>query len=237
MNIVDQFRVAPIEHQDCIQWCLYKHYAHRMPSISFAFGLFKTDGMELVGICTYGHPFSSTLKRCLGEEYTETMLELNRLCVNEGLPKNALSFFVSQTLKMLPSPTPVVSYADSGQGHHGYIYQATNWIYTGLSAKFEDYVVRGMENLHHTSIGDRGGRADKLGHKVSHADRLREMYGEENVYLRERSRKHRYFFFIGNKREVQKMRAALPYKPQPYPKGDNKRYDASFEVQVQGYLF
>ena len=39
------------------------------------------------------------------------------------------------SLNLLPKPQAIVSYADTSQGHHGYIYQATNWIYTGLSAK------------------------------------------------------------------------------------------------------
>lgn len=139
MNIAEQFRVAPIEHQDCIQWCLYKHYAHRMPSISFAYGLFDKEG-EMVGVCTFGVPASPSLvKGAIGEEYKDNFLELNRLCVNDGLPKNALSFFVSQSLKMLPTPMVVVSYADSGQGHHGYIYQATNWVYTGITKPHLEY--------------------------------------------------------------------------------------------------
>lgn len=38
-------------------------------------------------------------------------------------------------LKQYKDDLILVSYADSAQGHHGYIYQATNWIYTGISAK------------------------------------------------------------------------------------------------------
>jgi len=63
--------------------------------------------------------------------YQDHFLELNRLVIDEGSKKNVLSFFVSQTLKKLPCPNVVVSYADTSQNHHGYIYQATNWIYTG----------------------------------------------------------------------------------------------------------
>jgi len=55
----------------------------------------------------------------------------------------------------------VVSYADTSQNHHGYIYQATNWIYTGLSAKRPDYKIKGLEHLHSASITDSLGRTDK----------------------------------------------------------------------------
>ena len=230
----DDYEVRRIPFEEAKEWVLYKHYAHRIPPISYAFGLYYIGVLQ--GICTYGVPMSSFLKGCLGEEWSDKLLELNRLCVNEGLPRNALSFFVGQTFKMLPSPTVLVSYADSGMNHHGYIYQATNWLYTGLSAKFEDYVVRGLEHLHPSSIGDRAGRSDKKG-KFSHVEKLREMYGEENVYLRERSRKHRYFYFIGDKRQKRQMMKCLPYKVEPYPKGDNVRYDASYETSPCGVLF
>ncbi len=231
----DEFAVRSIPFSEAKEWVLYKHYAHRIPPISYAFGLFRLGILE--GVCTYGHPLSSTLKGIFGDEWADKLLELNRLVVNDGLPRNALSYFVAQTFRFLPSPCPLVSYADSGQNHHGYIYQATNWIYTGLSAKFEDYVVKGFENLHHTSIGDKGGRSDQYGGGLSHVAKLREIYGEENVYLRERSRKHRYFYFLGNKREKRLFRSLLPYGIEPYPKGDNKRYDASYETSPNGILF
>lgn len=54
----------------------------------------------------------------------------------------------------------------------------------------------------------------------------------------ERSLKYRYFQFLGNKREKKAMLKSFRYPIiGDYPKGDNVRYDASFEVQVQGYLF
>lgn len=172
-----------------------------------------------------------------GGRYSDRVFELNRLCVSEGLPKNALSWFVGQTFKMLPSPLALVSFADSGQNHHGYIYQATNWIYTGLSTRFTDVMVKGFEGMHHSSVEDMVGRCDKSETRLEKRKLLREMFGDENVYTIERSRKHRYFYFIGSKREVAEMRSMLAYKQQPYPKGDNVRYDASYQPVIQLTLF
>lgn len=234
----NEYSVKPIQAKETYDWLLHKHYAHRLPSITYAFGLYNKDNI-LVGVCTYGHPFSSMLKRCMGEEWFDKMLELNRLCVNDGLPKNTLSWFVSQTFKFLPKPTPLVSYADTEHNHHGYIYQATNWIYTGLSAPFQDYVVKGFEHLHNQSVCDLVGRAD-TDENVAGKSRyqlLVEKFGEENVYKVDRSRKHRYFYFLGNKREIRNMRKSLMYNEEPYPKGDNVRYDASYKPSVQLTLF
>lgn len=227
----DDFIVRRIEYQDCVEWCLYKHYAHRIPSISFAYGLYRVGGGQLEGICTFGLPPSPTLVQgSLGGKYTDSFLELNRLCVNEGLPKNALSFFVSQCLKLLPPPKVIVSYADTSMGHHGYIYQATNWIYTGLSLKKEDYVIEGMENKHNRHL------TDVNGIKYT-TQELREAFGDKIKKI-ERPRKHRYFYFVGNKREREEMKKSLTYPiVKEYPKGDNKRYDASYNVATQGILF
>ena len=118
--------VKPIQTYETNSWILNRHYAKRMPSISYAFGLF--DDGEIVGICTYGSPPSPSL--CVGvcgEEHRDKVLELNRLILDTEKP-NSASMLVSHSLKMLPKPSIVVSYADTKQGHVGYIYQATNFL-------------------------------------------------------------------------------------------------------------
>lgn len=123
-------------------------------------------------------------------------------------------------------PCVIVSYADTSKNHHGYIYQATNWIYTGLSAKFLDYMVKGMEHLHGASVFDlsRG--------QENRVEWLKQKFGDK-LYMKERPRKHRYFYFIGNKKDKKQMSIELPYQSEPYPKGDNQRYDASYNPSTQ----
>lgn len=223
----DRYKVKSIDSYLCKEWCLKKHYAKRLPPIQHAFGLFDSDNI-LQGICTYGTPVSSTLRELWGNKYK--LMELNRLVINEGLDKNVLSFFVSNTLKLMPKPMVLVSYADTSKTHHGYIYQATNWVYTGLSAIFKDYYVKGMEHLHNGTIMDMSrGQENRV-------DWLRNKFGE-NLIMIDRPRKHRYFYFIGNKKQCKEMKKMLPYKLEPYPKGDNIRYDASFITTTQTQLF
>ena len=208
-----------------------------MPPISYSFGLFDKNNV-LIGICTYGRPMAHPLiKNAFGGLFQDCFYKLNRLCVNDGLPKNTLSYFVSQTLKMLPKPMVIVSYADTSWNHHGYIYQATNWLYTGLSVPFKDYMVKGYEHMHGGSIMDMVGRSDG---KEGHLDKvklLKEKFGEENVYMIDRPQKHRYFMLLGDKRQKKQMLKALAYPIQQYPKGDNKRYDSSYEPTIQLRLF
>jgi hypothetical protein len=227
MSIKEKYSVRHIESWQCKEWLLHKHYAKRIPPIEYAFGLFD-DRLIIQGIVTYGTPVSSTLRNLWGGKYK--LMELNRLVINEGLEKNTLSFLVGQSLKKLPTPMVIASYADTSQNHHGYIYQATNWIYTGLSAKFKEWKVKGMENMHHATIHDLSrGQDNRL-------QWLKDKFGDNLIEI-ERPRKHRYFMFVGNKTECKKMKQMLPYEILPYPKGENKRYDSSYTPSVQISLF
>ena len=227
MSIKDKYKVKPIDSYLCKEWCLKKHYAKRLPPIEYAFGLWDKDGI-MQGIVTYGTPVSSTLRDLWNNKYK--LMELNRLVINEGLEKNVLSFLVAQSFNQMPKPMVLVSYADTSKNHHGYIYQATNWFYTGLSIVFKDYYVKGMEHLHNGTIMDMSrGQENRV-------EWLRNKFGE-NLIMIERPRKHRYFYFIGNKKECKEMKQMLPYKLEAYPKGDNIRYDASYKPTTQTSLF
>ena len=220
-------KVLPINSFEVEPWLLRKHYAKRMCPISHAFGLY--DDEKLIGVVTYGIPSSSALRMGIcGSEYIENVMELNRLCCDNQ--SNMASMLVGRSLQMLPKPLIVVSYADIEQGHVGYVYQATNFIYTGLSAKRTDWKIKGMEHLHGATIADMS-RGQK-----NRANWMREKFGN-NFYLQDRSRKHRYIFFLGNKYEKQAMLKALKYKIEPYPKGESKRYNAGGKVQTQQLLF
>ena len=178
-----------------------------------------------MGVCTFGTPSSSTLLfGVCGKEYASIVLELNRLVLEEN-KKNLASFFIAKCFKLIPAPSIIVSYADSKQGHHGYIYQACSFFYTGLSTAFLDPKVIGMENKHHSTYA----------HGLTNEE-LKNKFGDR-LYFEERARKHRYIYFIGNKKEKEKLLKNLKYKIFPYPKGDNKNYDSSQNVTKQFNLF
>jgi hypothetical protein len=219
--------VIPIKAADAEPWLLEKHYARRSCPISFAFGAFR--GTELVGVCTYGMPMSPPLRIGIcGDDWARAVLELNRLCCESA--KNTASTLVGRSLRMLPRPTIVVSYADTAVGHVGYVCQATNFIYTGLSAKRTDWKLRGQEHLHGGTVADMSfGQANR-------AEWMRAKFGDD-LYLQDRSRKHRYVFFCGSNTQRKAMRSALKYPVEAYPKGDSARYDAGGMVQTQYVLF
>ena len=100
--------VRQITRAETKPWILDKHYARRMPSVSFAYGLF--DNNDLVGIITYGSPASPSLcKGVCGEEFRSRVIELNRLVIERGIP----SYLIGQSLRKLPKPKIIISYADT----------------------------------------------------------------------------------------------------------------------------
>ncbi len=214
--VKDNYKVQSIKSEETYDWLLNKHYAKRIPSISYAFGLYKDKILE--GICTFGSPPSNAL--CVGicgKDYKSYVIELNRLCVNNQNIENVTSYFLGNCIKQLPKPKIAVSYADTSQNHNGYIYQATNWIYTGLSAKRTERYDPNNPNKHSKTVC--------------------ETMKYEDLSIRERPQKHRYIMFIGSKSEKKKMLSNLKYEIKPYPKGQNKRYDASYKPSTQGLLF
>lgn len=222
-----QIIILPIQNYEVEPWLLNKHYARRTCPVSYAFGAYR-DG-ELIGVVTYGTPVSSSLRVGIcGEKWIDKVLELNRLCCESA--KNVASMLVGRSLAMLPKPSVVVSYADTEQGHVGYIYQAINFLYTGLSAKRTDWKIKGMEHLHGATV------ADMSRGQENRADYMREKFGDD-FYLKDRPRKHRYVFFVGSAIDRKEMKKALMYKIEPYPKGESRRYDAGAKVKTQGILF
>jgi hypothetical protein len=209
MSIKYKWGVREISPPQTYDWILKKHYAHRIPSISYAFCLYD-ENKVMQGICTFGVPASHSL--CIGicgVEYQELVLELNRLCLSEGLPQNSASFLVGRSIKLLSFPKILVSYADKGMGHIGFFYQATNWVYTG-------------ETNERTDIATVGGKHSR------HYDKKSD-YNNRQL----RTAKHRYIYFH---RCPNIVKQSLRYSILPYPKGDSQRYNADYEPIRQGVL-
>ena len=144
-----------------------------------------------------------------GKEYADKVLELNRVCLMDNT-KNQASFLVANSIKLLPKPSIIVSYADTGQGHVGYVYQATNFLFTGTTKERTDMSAgEGKHSRHATDPS------------------IRQF----------RSAKHRYIYFHGDKRQKKILNSLLKYPVEPYPKGDSVRYDSGKEVRTQGLLF
>lgn len=188
-----------IGYSDSINFLLPRHYSGRKPSITFSFGYFENN--NLMAVCTFGKPASNSL--CIGVcgiEYSSKVYELNRLCC-EPVIKIQLSEFVGWCLNELKKNDLIlISYADTQMNHNGYIYQATNWIYTGITKPRTDKYVEGNKHSRHY---------DNL---------------NQNGLRKFRSSKHRYIYFATNKRNKKNYLNKLNYSIFDYPKGVNEKY-------------
>lgn len=114
-----------------------RHYLHRCPNTSFAFGLFAPGKDEPSGIVTFGSPSSWRINKSICPDNPHRVIELNRLWIDDSAPYGAASWFISRALKQLP-PLIVVSYADTGvanphtgTSHNGTVYRALSFNYAG----------------------------------------------------------------------------------------------------------
>ena len=229
MSIKDKYIVKPIDSFLCKEWLLKKHYLKRLVSFTYSFGLFEND--ILVGILTFGNAVPLTMKKSLfGEKYMHLVYELNRLCTNDDLDKNANSYFVSQAFKLLPKPMIIVSYSDKSVGHNGYIYQATNFLFTGESHTQLDWKLKGKEHVHSRTL------MDEFAFQKDRINKLKEKYGE-NLYQVKREPKYRYVYLLCNKKFKKELMNNKLFKIKDYPKGENKRYDANYKPLIQTQLF
>lgn len=183
------------------------HYSKRMPSAAlhcFAWrkpgGLFGDTG-EPVAAAIYGQP--------VNRNWPQDALELQRLVRRDDFD-GPLSKFVAWTLRWLKANTDkpfVISYADTGEGHHGGIYQACGWRYVDT-----------RESRHIGFMGADGrfihGRSSNAKHGTSSVAKIAEIeptwkpvYGEP---------KHLYVFPL--RQRLKPLLRRFDWQIKPYPK-------------------
>ena len=187
---VNQYDIQRISYEDTKPFILDIHYAKRMPSISYAYGLYEKN--KLIGMVSYGSPASPSLcKGVAGVENKHYVIELNRLVLKNN-KKNEASMLIAASFKLLPKPKIIVSYADTRQNHLGVVYQATNFMFTGTSKARTDMAGKDGKHSRH-NLGDKTKRVD-------------------------RSAKHRYIYLLGSKTWKKNIMQQLRYKQMDYPK-------------------
>jgi hypothetical protein len=181
-----------------------EHYLHSFPGgTKLAFGAFLSA--RLLGALTLGAGPAYAYSLVDGAT-PDDCLTLSRLWLSDELPKNSESRFigiVTRALKRNTSLRFLVSYADPVQGHLGIIYQATGWVYTGLSQATPLYDIGNGRHYHSRSLSHSFGS-----HGLAHFQR----HGVQ-VKLVPQEAKHRYVYFLNPA-----WRARLKAPGFPYPK-------------------
>ena len=182
-----------------------EHYLHSLPGGTFlSFGVFT--GQELAGAMTFGAgPWLAY--RLVDGAKPDDCATLTRLWLSDELPANSESRVLGIVLRSLRRHTNLkflVTYADPSQGHIGTIYQASGWLYTGLSEATPLYDLGDGQARHSRSVGHAFGT-----HSVQYLVR----HGL-SVKLVPQAAKHRYLYFLGAEWRNQLRVPVLPYPKQ-----------------------
>jgi hypothetical protein len=138
-------RIDWATHEAAKYACENWHYSKCIPKSKLAkFGVWE-DGIYK-GVVIYGVGATSTLVQQYGLK-PQQGCELVRIALKSHVWP--VSKIMAITLKMLKKQYKelklVVSFADSEEGHHGGIYQAAGWLYTGRSADCAFPIINGKK--------------------------------------------------------------------------------------------
>ena len=188
------------------------HYLHSLPGgTCLAFGAFL--GPCLLGALTLG--VGPKMAHCLVDGASpDDCLTLTRLWLSDELPQNCESRFLGIALRALKRSTTIkflLTYADPSQGHLGTIYQATNWLYTGLSEAMPLYDIGDGKARHSRSLSHAFGT-----HSVRH-------FAAHGVTVKviPQAAKHRYIYFLDRTWEERLAVPVLPYPKKEALHGDS----------------
>ena len=199
---VDFLSVKPIGFPVAKMLLEREHYLHSIPGgTCFAFGVLS--GSRLLGVMTFGAG-PPNAHRLVDGSRPDQCVTLTRMWLSDELPHNSASRLLGIVLRALRRHTAirfVLSYADPSAGHLGTIYQATSWIYTGLSDHMPLYDIGDGRARHSRSLAHAYGT-----HSVAH-------FRRHGVPIRvlPQVAKHRYFYFLDPSWRSRLRVPALPY--------------------------
>lgn len=135
----------------CENW----HYSKSVPSGKLVkIGVWENE--RFVGVVIFSRGASSNmltpynLKQDRGCELSRVALTSHDTPVSR-----IISIALSMLKKICPNLELIVSYADPKYGHHGGIYQALGWIYTGTSQQSFEYIKDG-KRWHSRQVSEKG---------------------------------------------------------------------------------
>ena len=199
-----------------LSWVAKYHYLGTMPSHAVPYGWFAPD---MKAIVVFGQASNAHgVAKKFGLEAWPGNMEIIRVAVHPDAPRNSASRCVSAALDAFHRDTGllwVFSYADTGQGHHGGIYQALGAVYVGVSDARPGYLLDG-EPIHPRTVVSRFGTQGK------DVFRLAKLAGCELVKVDDlNSAKHTYIIPCGPPATRRAIRKALHVHVRPYPKRDD----------------
>ena len=193
MSDKPDLRIDWASHEAAKYACENWHYSKCLP-VGKLVKVGAWENGKYIGCVIFGRGANNNMLKPFGLEQDDGC-ELVRIALNKHL--TPVSKIMALAVKFLKKAQPglklIVSYADPDQGHHGGIYQACNWAYTGLSGKAIKVFYKGKW-AHKKTVDDAGINQDNLAKKIVQG-------------------KHRYLMPLN-----QEMDARIKPLHKPYPK-------------------
>ncbi len=205
---VRDMTIASVSTTEVNEFCQRYHYTATGGNMTWRYGLYH--GAVLYGVVAYNLPTRDTCESILGPDHFDKIWHMGRLALAETSPRNSESRLIAGSLKLIGREYPhiwaVVTYAAPDAGHIGYVYQATNAIYTGTGGRVRK----------NTGYIDPTGRmrSSVLGGQYVGPKRAADLGWTPYAG----TPKHRYVYILGNKRERKQRLALLQLPTLPYPK-------------------
>lgn len=132
------------------------HYSGKVvPNSKLHFGAFL-DG-KLHGVMSYGSSMdkSKIVGLVEGTKWNE-FIELNRMAFDDYLPRNAESYCIAKSIRLIRKNAPhikwIISFADACSCGDGTIYRASNFVLTGITANKGMILLPSGEKVHRLSL-------------------------------------------------------------------------------------
>lgn len=198
--------IGPASPADVAEFCRRYHYTNTPGNAQWRWGLWHQH--TLLGVIAYNLPTRRACESVFGPEYYEHVWHMGRLSMAESAPPNSESRLIGGSLRAIQRDHPhvwgVLTFAATDVGHIGYVYQATNALYTGLAGS--GHYFTDQSGSPRSTYGPGGWMVT--------AERAA-AWG----WLRHESTgKHRYLYILGTKRERRDRLAMLRHPVLPYPK-------------------
>jgi hypothetical protein len=163
------------------------------------------DG-KFIGVVIFSRGANNNLLRPFGLTCVEGC-ELTRVALTQH--KTPVSRIIRMGMMFLKKNSPslrlIVSFADPSEGHHGGIYQAGNWVYTGRRPPTTEFLAPDGKQWHGRMVSKDG--------RIKVQGKYRPCWKTSQCTPVEKQGKHRYLMPLDNE-----MRKQILPLSKPYPK-------------------
>jgi len=142
---LNDLKIDWCDHKAASYACINWHYSGVIP-VGKLVKVGVWEGGKFIGCVLFGRGANKGLGSPFGLDQTE-VCELVRIALTKhSAPVSRIMMLAIKFLKRSSKGIKlIVSFADTEQGHHGGIYQATNWIYNGQTKPADEYLYEGKK--------------------------------------------------------------------------------------------